>query len=273
MIQIEDLHDGSVLLRFPYDSRMVAALKSQLPSAARRWNPQEKGWQIAVASLDTVSDLAFQYLGEPLPEFDLAPASAETVTELIALHYLGASKDRGNGERSAFGHDGREWRFIFPEEILQTWFGLVKNTPASSASLYALLGVKTKAPGADIKRAFKTAARQWHPDVCHEPDATEMFKRINHAYQVLADPAKRARYDAGLTLAASVGPSQDWKIFDDDVWKPPLRCGYVLVNAQALMGRLQVEEILQWTDIVDARGRVLVSSWPLGANIYEENWV
>src|SRR5215210_2663095 len=61
--------------------------------------------------------------------------------------------------------------------------------------LYAVLGVERGASDAEIKRAFRRLAQQWHPDVNQEPAAQERFKEINEAYQVLSDPQRRQQYD------------------------------------------------------------------------------
>ena len=60
---------------------------------------------------------------------------------------------------------------------------------------YTTLGVERGASDAEIKRAFRKLAQQWHPDVNKEPAAQERFKEINEAYQVLSDPERRQRYD------------------------------------------------------------------------------
>lgn len=58
---------------------------------------------------------------------------------------------------------------------------------------YEVLGVKRGADEAEIKRAYRKLAQQYHPD--KESGSEEQFKQINEAYQVLGDPEKRAKYD------------------------------------------------------------------------------
>jgi len=66
---------------------------------------------------------------------------------------------------------------------------------ATDRDLYSVLGVERGASDAEIKRAFRRLAQQWHPDVNQEPAAQERFKEINEAYQVLSDPQRRQQYD------------------------------------------------------------------------------
>jgi molecular chaperone DnaJ len=66
---------------------------------------------------------------------------------------------------------------------------------ATERSYYEILGVERSASDADVKRAFRKLAQQWHPDVSAEPGAADRFKEINEAYQVLSDPQRRQIYD------------------------------------------------------------------------------
>jgi len=60
---------------------------------------------------------------------------------------------------------------------------------------YAVLGVRRDADRVAIKKAFRTLAATYHPDVCGDPNASERFKEIVEAYEVLSNPDSRARYD------------------------------------------------------------------------------
>jgi curved DNA-binding protein len=61
---------------------------------------------------------------------------------------------------------------------------------------YSVLGVSRDASDADIKKAFRKLARQYHPDVAKDKKGAEAkFKEINEANEVLSDPEKRRKYD------------------------------------------------------------------------------
>lgn len=60
---------------------------------------------------------------------------------------------------------------------------------------YEILGISRNATEDEIKKAFRTLARKYHPDINKDPSAEEKFKEVGEAYEVLSDPQKRQSYD------------------------------------------------------------------------------
>jgi len=60
---------------------------------------------------------------------------------------------------------------------------------------YDILGVSKSASPADIKKAYRQKALEFHPDRNKSPNADKEFKQVNQAYEVLSDPQKRKTYD------------------------------------------------------------------------------
>jgi molecular chaperone DnaJ len=83
---------------------------------------------------------------------------------------------------------------------------------------YEVLGVPRTASADEIKQAYRRLARQYHPDVSKENPkvAEEKFKEVSEAYEVLASPETRHRYDLGgaSAVASDFGPGGfDWQNF------------------------------------------------------------
>ena len=60
---------------------------------------------------------------------------------------------------------------------------------------YAELDVSREASSEEIRRAYRQVARRQHPDVNQDPGGAERFAAAARAYEILSDPAARARYD------------------------------------------------------------------------------
>ena len=67
---------------------------------------------------------------------------------------------------------------------------------ADKRDYYEVLGIEKGADEDTIKKAYRTMAKKYHPDLNPgNADAEAKFKEVNDAYSILSDPEKRAAYD------------------------------------------------------------------------------
>ena len=67
---------------------------------------------------------------------------------------------------------------------------------AEKRDYYEVLGVAKGAGEADIKKAYRSLAKKYHPDMNPgDAEAEAKFKEVNEAYAVLSDAEKRSQYD------------------------------------------------------------------------------
>src|SRR6267378_3025179 len=76
---------------------------------------------------------------------------------------------------------------------------------ATQTDYYVLLGVARSATDEQIRIAYRKLARQYHPDVNRSDDASDRFKAITEAYEVLTDPQRRQRYDMFGSATGGLG--------------------------------------------------------------------
>jgi molecular chaperone DnaJ len=83
------------------------------------------------------------------------------------------------------------------------------------ADHYEVLGVERDASPEQIKKAYRRLARELHPDVNPGADASERFKSVTHAYDVLSDPKQRQQYDLGPQAQGGFGGGGNFGGFGD----------------------------------------------------------
>lgn len=74
---------------------------------------------------------------------------------------------------------------------------LVGWAPRRMRDPYTVLGIAKGASSADIKKAYRRLAKQYHPDQSKEPRAKDKFAEVGSAYEILGDEKKRGSFDRG----------------------------------------------------------------------------
>lgn len=273
--------DGELAVGTPYDPRFLTELKLAIPVHQRRFDGTTREWIVSSNNVAVVGDIIRKVYGQSVALPEVVHHTSVTRTETYEVRYIGRAKIRDGAPATSYGFCNGEWLIVFPEIVMRAWF----NEPQSEdipRNLYSVLGIAQKSSADEIKSAFRRMARQWHPDVCKEDGAAERFMRIKEASEVLMDSNKRARYDAGLALellAQTSTPKNKKKDvytnYANDLAKlyaPPLRCGNVTVTGKFSLNRFVVDKIEAWSDIT-RDGKTLVTSWPIGAERFIEEWV
>jgi hypothetical protein len=259
-----------LVLHSSYNAELVGWVKS-LPQSDRAYKPDEKTWTIDPKHGDALKDAVSRYLGIDVTIPQVHKLDMAERIETFEVRYVGGARQRGeNPERSATGCVGGEWNLIFGELAMRKYFGENDAKPGGIPTKYGILGVAPEDSGSDIQKAYRKMARLTHPDVCKETDAADRFRQVQDAYEILSDPAKRAKYNAGLKLQASIGGQ---RISSDKVYYSPLRCGIITARVKPVAGnRFVVLEILAWKDILQGN-KMLVTTWANGAKTFIEQWV
>ena len=86
---------------------------------------------------------------------------------------------------------------------------------------YEVLGVQRNVDNAELKKAYRRLAMEYHPDQNPDDDqAAEKFKELTEAYAVLSDPHRKAQYDSvrNAGMGGDFDPDNDnWEYF---MWDP-----------------------------------------------------
>lgn len=171
------------------------------------------------------------------------------------------------------------WHARFPENVLKAFFG--EPEAAFDGDFYRYL-LSSK----DLSKSYKQLARKYHPDM---GGRVEQFHKLREAYDTLKDPLTRKRYEAGLKFQQTATKENEvvfripkscgrllvkgtWGAVSGPIWGQQTRSQYgkgrwqdidedVVVGAQK---RLNVTEIIEWRDIYDDRGRMMVARWKGG---------
>jgi hypothetical protein len=261
-------------VRFNYDKNLVTALQAAVDRSERAWHKTEKVWLVSPEEIETAIKAMQPHTSQTITLPQVKPATPEVVEKTFQVDYIGATQDRGK-RKSAYGSINGDWSAEFSEEVLKRFFE-GEAAPQSSTglqTLYQVLCIVESSTAEQIKSAYRRLARQWHPDICSEPDAQERFMGIDNAYKTLSNPEMKKRYDAGLYFERQDRqPQQSHRSYRFDSYRPPLRCGLITARGTVRLMRFLVSEILKWEDVT-RDGLVMTSSWPKGAETFLIQWI
>lgn len=260
------------LVKFPFDRDFLDnSFKLAISAKHRSWNNSLKAWVVSPEAIEVAKNLIDQRWSVSLEIPPLENGLTQPIEKTFQVDYMGVCKNRG-GYSSSYASVNGQWAAEFPEDALKGFFNCAAE-PSKDAvqTLYQVLCVIESSAAEQIKSAYRRLARQWHPDVCREDNAGEMFRKINEAYELLMVPEKRKRYDAGLYFERQ-GNSKPIYSISLDSYRPPLRCGLITAEGHVRLGRFVVSKILKWDDVVNELGQVMGTSWPAGSDSFLTVW-
>jgi hypothetical protein len=259
-----------------FDRALLPVFKKAVPEHERRWVKDRYVWLVSPEAIEGVKTALEQATQTTIIVPAIPLAVPQTISRTFQLDYLGTTKSRGDKRKTAYGFVNGDWSAEFPEEVLRAFFEgrEAGQKTGNMQTLYQVLCIVESVDAEAIKSAHRRLARQWHPDVCREDNAAEKFREIQEAYEVLINPEKRKRYDAGLYFERQ---GEDQNSFKKPVsqygYRSPLRCGQITAIGTARLMRFVVSEIIKWDDVINPDGRVMTSMWPAGADTFQILWV
>lgn len=291
------IQNGYYVMKSPRDQKLIDALKSAINYTQRQWDSQQFAWVIHPKAINALI-AAIERAGYERPDVPEMESNAiqAIITKTLMVEYVGACKERtDSGIISALGTtnaqnpwiDQREnrpryqWHVEFPEAVLKAWFER-KPTGDNVQTFYQVLCIFETATDGEIKSAHRRLARQWHPDVCAEPEAAEKFRELTDAYEILRNTGKRKRYDAGLFFEREAKKTHEpnespylrgRRKFIDDHFRSPLRCGLITAEGMQALNRFTLTKILSWDDIVNDAGRIMTTSWNKHTESIQIKWI
>ncbi|CAF1111518.1 unnamed protein product [Adineta steineri] len=118
-----------------------------------------------------------------------------SLSTLSSKPWLSANNVLGNSNRTNLPNSSQSKTItIFPLSHSRSFHTSNKR---DKKDYYDVLGIQKTATAKDVKKAYYTLAKQYHPDTTDKKDAatTKKFQEVSEAYEVLSDEGKRKNYD------------------------------------------------------------------------------
>ena len=309
-VKVTGQADGSIKIVTPgykthksQVSQFVQEIKRDIPwsnGTGRRWVKQETAWYVGRDYLPTACRIIREAFGQEVRITHIARADGKAPLEerLLYVFYLGLPKERElDGHKGFFslGHSNKDLdsACAFPVPVMENWFGTntapkrrkKRGVESIVWNPYTELGIplarQDTVTDAEVKKAYRVAAKVYHPDVSDAPDATQKFQLINQAYEILGTAESRKRFNVSLKIALASNTKDAARAVNGkdlsryaikySTYLPPVRCGQVKAKGRTVVGMFIVDEILEWHDIIDQRGQILVTYW--SGDQVEEDWI
>ena len=139
---------------------------------------------------------------------------------------------------------------------------------------YAVLEVSTYASDQEIKTAYRRLVKRYHPDRRSPEASHDRIAAINHAYDILSDPAKRAQYDRGFATIFIEQPEDPVEVYKRE-FKRKRREKEKREREEELARKNNVYHIVRWMHVpilVFALGLIL-HDWFTAEGITFFHWV
>jgi len=283
MLHIEG---NNFIIKTPYNPDFINDLKNNF--FVRSFDFDTKTWKVE-ATAENLANLTillrnhFEYTVHAAIRQQISANQIEVKN--FDIYYMGLPRERNDGTESSFATTSQnpkinnyaDWNVVFPLSALKIFFEGEDKTdkaPRETQNYFQILKLEKNASKGEIKKQYKQMAKIYHPDVSEHPNAEEVFKIINQAYEVLSDPRKLKRYKAALTISSSINRNSKFGplaiVSRHRGWYPPMKAGKVKVEALDIVGRWHVKKIINWEPFTNAFGQQMDSIFRDGEIIV--NW-
>lgn len=271
-VLIEQMHTY-LQVSFPYVKGLNNYVKKWIPSSERRYCPITKRWFFNKFYLNNVANGIKQFGLFPVI-VDLGGESGNNTQEFV-IEYLKITYTKKDGTFYKLYLRNRHIANLPDYQMKQWWLDNPYNKPkplsAEASNFYKLLEVDQHCKIEEIKESYRQLAMQFHPDTSTELDAHEIFVRLNSAYEVLTNPIKRKKYDAGITYARMINENGSSVTSRSRFTEPPVKCGRVKAVGKFHLGLFVIDKVLKWQDIIKD-GKLMASHFNTVTNNYEITW-